>query len=391
MKQLEDVLARIKDLVVGPMHSTDLAELASLSTRCKTDLAAFASKLGRLNLTPHERRIGRAWKRLKAAFNEKELERMRDTIRDYIRTLNIRLTLLSTAHLSLSTTQSCEILDLLRQLRIEVRTSSVSNTEPHVAGPSLEAPTHGNASAPCQADAILEQSIDRLIQLVKGKECTVDSDDAEQLISDLQVLLESAQEKESSSTPLETTVDLARADNHQSTVLKELKLASSLIFSAPSIAINGRGPAKLMVPSPQGFVLQQKRKRKVIDTGSGTLTVVTNNRRRVYDRQDDSATTGNRGGKDFMAQIFFTSSISNSLLSISVSQGQVLHGSVSTIPRVLHGNIIPTDSQVFSTAAKGNVEDLVSLLTQGNASLHDHDPDGWSLLHVSLPGVGGLW
>lgn len=379
VKQLQDILERITQLQVDRICSTDLAELDSLSTRCKTDLAEFASKLGRLHLTQDDQRFGRVWRRLKTAFTEKDLERMRDAIRDYTAVLNIRLTLLTTTQLSLSTTQSSQVLDLLRQLQAEVRGSLNSkDVEMCPSDVSPQAARSSIAQASDEVDANLEQAVDRLIQLVKDKECTVDSDDTEQLILDLQTLLDSARAKELSPTSSGTT----RTET-PTNILKELKLASSLMFSAPSISINRTGSASTIRHTPEGFILQQDRKRKVIDMGCGTLTMTTNKRQRVYKRQDDSSNAENRGAKDFIAQILFRSAKSNSLLSISVSQRQLLQGSFSSIPKILHGNIIPTDSYVFNLAANGRVEDLMALLTGGGATLHDRNPRGWSLLHAS--------
>jgi hypothetical protein len=382
VKQLQDILERITQLQVDRIGSTDLAELASLSTRCKTDLAEFASKLGRLHLTQDDRRFGRVWRRLKTAFTEKDLERMRDAIRDYTAALNIRLTLLTTTQLSLSTTQSSQVLDLLRQLQAEVRGSLNSkDAEMCPSDVSPQAARSSIAQASDEVDANLEQAVDRLIQQVKDKECTVDSDDGEQLILDLQTLLDSAREKELSPT----TAHLERATSTETptNILKELKLASSLMLSAPSISINRTGSASTVRPTPGGFILQQDRKRKVIDMGCGTLTMTTNKRQRIYNRQDDSSNAEDRGAKDFIAQILFRSAKSNSLISISVSQRQLLHGSFSSIPKVLHGNIIPTDSYVFNLAANGRVEDLMALLTGRGATLHDRNPRGWTLLHAS--------
>ena len=69
-------------------------------------------------------------------------------------------------------------------------------------------------------------------------------------------------------------------------------------------------------------------------------------------------------------------------LSLSLSQRQNLDFSYSSIPTLCIDNIVSDDSRVFQVAAKGTVRDMEILLTAGKASLRDHNPFGWSLLHV---------
>jgi hypothetical protein len=71
------------------------------------------------------------------------------------------------------------------------------------------------------------------------------------------------------------------------------------------------------------------------------------------------------------------------MLTVFVRQSQTFRGSPLVIPRLFINNVLPSDSLVFRIAATGQVEDLVSLVTSGKASLRDHDTKGASLLHVS--------
>ena len=150
-----------------------------------------------------------------------------------------------------------------------------------------------------------------------------------------------------------------------------------------------------MIPSiPPGTVIDQQRKRKIIDTGSGTLTVATNKRQRRQTRPQRENITDNDGGnlRDFVANIVFKPKTCQTMFTVSVNQAQVFCGSfsVSSIPKLFFNNILPHDSLVFQLAAKGRVEDLKSLIAEGKASLRDHDPDGHSLLHVSTVLAGAF-
>jgi hypothetical protein len=68
------------------------------------------------------------------------------------------------------------------------------------------------------------------------------------------------------------------------------------------------------------------------------------------------------------------------MLTVYISQSQTLWGIPSTIPRLYVNNILPNDSLGFQVVATGRVEDLVTLVAAGKASLRGHDTKGNSLL-----------
>jgi hypothetical protein len=62
---------------------------------------------------------------------------------------------------------------------------------------------------------------------------------------------------------------------------------------------------------------------------------------------------------------------------------KITTGGFSSIhPTLSFCSMIPRNSIVFDTVIKGDVNDLVSMLVQGLASVTDCDPDGRSLLSV---------
>lgn len=397
--QLKSILERLSHIQLEPANSIDLTDLSNLTQRCATDLGNFESKLQGLNLSTDDRRFGRFWKRLKAAISEKELERMREMIRAHTLTLNFHLSLLQTAQLSFSSMQSTEILKLLKELKSDIAQSSFANHGTATSQNPNATATAIDATTTDTTESALEDSISRLIKLVNEKECTVESEDAEQLIDDLQTLIDSAHSKESIPVAPHEPGEGEAISN----IARELKLATSLIFSAPSIAINSNGMAissrrsncirssflkartGLIASAFSGCVIDQQRKRKVIDLDSGTLTVATNKRRRRHDGQQRDVTTDRSGasGREFFVEILFKPKTSQAMLAVSVSQGQLLRGSFSSIPRLSVNNVLPVGSLVFKLAENGRIEDLVSLVAAGKASLRDHDTEGQSLLHVS--------
>ncbi|KAI9666004.1 MAG: hypothetical protein M1821_003939 [Bathelium mastoideum] len=389
ISQLEGLLEQLSTIQANQATRSCDAALASTTEKCHTDIASLANKLLQMHISPADRRIGRLWKRLKATISEKDLERMRSLIRDHVAMLN-----------------SSQILERLGQLQDQVASlrgpAAADSHETLPFSHSDTATTTGQAGRTNAACDALACSISRLIELVHKKDCEVDSDDdATQLISDLQALLDNDHQKWSPTALIDTVKETgARLD-----VSKELSLTKNLIGAAPSIAINKDGKKNIprlrmrtntnaiqtveiqfAASIPSGTFVDQQRKRKCIDIGNGVLSLVTNKRqRRNMQLQHQIGTQGKDNKiREFIANVMFISKDLRSIITLTINQRQTLYDSVSSIPRLYVSNILPSNSLVFELAANGQVEDLKTLIADGKASLHDHDPRGWSLLHVSI-------
>lgn len=246
--QLQHILERLGQISFG--NATDVDEMAKLARKCAKDVAVFESRLQRLRISSADCRRARLRRRIQITFSDKDLEQMRDVIRAHVLMLNFRLNLVQTTQLSLSTTQSSEILGLLQQLKGDVASLHQSRAsginQPAVCTTSSDDEA---SDPPSPVDTALDESISRLTELVAEKECTVDSEDAEQLIQDLETLLASAQRNEVESSH-EATPDRLRSHHREGeAVWKELKLITNLISSAPSLAINRNGKTDLSKPA----------------------------------------------------------------------------------------------------------------------------------------------
>lgn len=142
----------------------------------------------------------------------------------------------------------------------------------------------------------------------------------------------------------------------------------------------------------RGTIIDQELKRKIIDIGDGLVTLTSTKRRcRHLGQPGDSMSCQTGHGRDFAAKLVFEPKNTNKMLTISVSQGQVVYDSFTSIlPQITVNSILPPESLVFRLAASGSIQELMSLVADGKASLHDHDTFGQSLLHVShsLPSLG---
>ncbi|KAM5372145.1 hypothetical protein ACJZ2D_007678 [Fusarium nematophilum] len=382
--QLESILQRLQQVSFGSASPADTAELARLAQKCADDLTGFNSKLQRLNVSAADSRGGRLWRRLKSCFTEKDLEQMRELIQTHVLMLTVRLNLLQTEQLSFSQTQSTEILGLLQQLKQDVAalqpsSSSSAASENPTASDSMEIDEEV-----LRTSSALEASITRLMRLLEKKACAVESDDAEELIEDFESLLKAIQA--GTAVPPEAPKGIDYADNDaDDDVSKELKLVRNIVLSAPSMKINQNGPLGFLAALPEGTVIHQERKRKIIDIGDGVVTI-TSNKRRCKFRPQSQAGAENEGisKREFIAKLVFKPRNADAMLTVSVNQGQVLFDSfTSMLPRITASNILPTGSLVFELAFTGRIQDLKKLVAEGKASLHDHDSHGWSLLHYA--------
>lgn len=397
IEQLKDVLERLSQAQIGVIGTTDSSHVAGLVIRCSNDMNAFESKLQNFTLSLDDRRIGRFWKRLNRVISEKELGRISDILRTHSLSLNLAVSLVQNAKLSLSAEQTAESLDILKQLKLEVAglrsSSAVSHdgtTGSQISGQASHHPD-GTPVAQEPVDIELEESVNRLVTLVEKQDYTIDSDEEEQLIHDLEILLQAAQRSESSdlAAPRPAASNAAR---DAVTVSKELKLAGSLILSAPSIALNCTGTTTA-ISVPPGTVIDQQRKRKAIDMNYGTFNVfTTKRRRRAKSLADESSKTARKRERDFLTKITFKPQSSETIFTISIGQVEVLNNSLLRMPRLSINHIRQPDAEVFEVAASGSIEELQSMCAEGQASIGDRTPLGQSLLYVRaniLPYLAG--
>lgn len=70
-------------------------------------------------------------------------------------------------------------------------------------------------------------------------------------------------------------------------------------------------------------------------------------------------------------------------VTINLHQRAIANGYLSLCPSISVGMILPDDSPIFGIVRCGDMDGLLSLLSQGKASLRDRNSFGTPLLHVS--------
>ncbi|KAJ4328886.1 hypothetical protein N0V84_000674 [Fusarium piperis] len=302
--QLRNILERLSRI---PMSISDAAELDGLVKKCSEDVADFEAKILRLDASDTDGRRCRAWRKLKAYFTERDLEEMRHVVRGHIQQLTLWFDLLHFEQGSSSKELSIKILDVVQSLSRDAappRQADAVQSAGQYSTPRRPVEL-GTADRMCGPD----HKISRLMLLLNEKPSVIESDDAQQLVGDLEHLLRSV-----------------RRD-----------------------------------AATKGVSDQRRRKPH------GNLT----------SGRDISM-------REFTAKLVFKPKNAPTMLTVSVNQGQFLFDSfTSMLPQVTVNSILPRDSLVFQLASSGSVQELMALVAEGKASLHDHDADGRSLLHHS--------
>ncbi len=243
--QLQSVLERLANLPPQYINQGDanLAVLQLAADRCREDMESIDRKLQRLNIRPTDRRVGKLWKLGMTAISEKELVQMQRFVHGHVMMLGLQLSLLQMSRMSASQSQLSEMKDSLRQLTEQMSAfrhnpnSTTAITHPTQPSPQiLDADSTGDAPEVPEIDPELEKSLVRLVECIGGKESTVESHDAQQMIDDLEALLRAA-EREESKVEDQSPGQCGQEQN----LSGELKVIRRLIGAAPTLAVNGTG------------------------------------------------------------------------------------------------------------------------------------------------------
>ncbi|CVK86527.1 uncharacterized protein FMAN_06203 [Fusarium mangiferae] len=381
--QLESVLQRLKQIPFASINNIDRSQLKALAKRCKGDLAELDHRLKSLDVSTLDGRRGRLWRNLKLCFSEKELDHIRNAVQSHLHHLTIQFHIIQARQLSLTATQSTQILSDLQHLKQEIAALRINSTaslvtEEESPSTSVRVTEVDDEEMDCSPDTSLDESINRLMRLLEKKPCVVESDDSEELLKDIEYLLDYIR---NDAEPVESE---GACQNCQQDVSKELKLMANIILSSPSMMINQTDATKrFWRPTGEQLLISQEPKRKAFETEDGVVTVTTTKRYQNLSSEIERGKIETR--RDFVAKLTYTSKSTKKMLRLSVNQGQSLFNSFTSIlPCAMVCNILPGDSLVFDTARSGSVQDLLKLFEGGLANLHDHDTNGWSLLHHSV-------
>ncbi|KAF5723497.1 hypothetical protein FMUND_1821 [Fusarium mundagurra] len=318
ISQLQNILQRLLQVVSSTARPADRSKLEQMVKKCRDDLVGFEAKLRKLDVSGANGRRGLLWRKFKICFEEKDLDRMRRSVGSHVQLLTLYLCTIQDQQSSLIATQSTEILArihqlqqtsptatrsteilagiqqlqhtlptatqlnevlvTLQQLQQDMAVLQVSSTSSQTKIGSLGISSRvvglDDENSPISQQTTLDDTIARLMRLLEKKPCTVEFDDAQEIFDDLERLLQSVLDDANFTKVGEGGVD------QDADVSKEMKLFTSLIFSAQSLRVNQTESMNSFEATEPRVGILQQRKRKEMDTGDNVLTVTTVKRRR---------------------------------------------------------------------------------------------------------------
>ncbi|KAG5813384.1 hypothetical protein H9Q74_003279 [Fusarium xylarioides] len=279
VSQLQSILQRILQVASSTVRPADRSELEQMVKKCRDDLVGFEAKLRKLDVSGADGRRGQLWRKFKICFEEKDLDRMRHSVGSHVQLLTLYLGTIQDQQSSLIATQSTEILAHIHQLQqtsptatqsteMLARIQQLQQTSPTAtqlnevlvslqqlqqdmavlqvssswaqtnvgsSGISSRVVELDDQNSPISQQSALDDTISRLMQLLEKKPSIIEFDDAQEIFDDLERLLQSVRDDANSSKVGEGEED------QDADVSREMKLFTSLIFSAQSLRVNQAG------------------------------------------------------------------------------------------------------------------------------------------------------
>ncbi|KAK6074327.1 ankyrin repeat protein [Seiridium cupressi] len=341
VKQLHSIVEQLQN-----QKSSDGLDLAT-EIHLEQDAAVIqqlAGKLSRLQIYPAETRTGVMWKRVKAALNEKELNKASAVIENCVAILTMQLLVGQRDTMT-------RILSSLNDMRQpEFSMPQMQREEPSDTSPArpLHSDQPGGYADKAQVDEML------------------------QILRQLQ-----AKSSHSSGTGVQPTVEVVD-ENLEGNKGGANDIHDELMETIDSLCLI-IGDSERTIKSDQADDITNKLKNIVGPYHDQTKT------------EESTVQCASRGrfrrrARRVSATLSFLPSANvphKRMLTISLQHIEYLDAVSLRIPRIHVNRIVPRDSLVFKLVLDGALDELRELLTQGEASIRDHDEDGRSLLNYS--------
>lgn len=322
---------------------------------------------------------------------------------------------------AMSTRQHETIMDNLARIQNQVEEGKASTVPtPEMFTPKVAMSDNSreekadNNTEDSQAGNGLSESIDRLCSLATKPRATAYSDQAQQIIADLEKILCLVSMEAKSPAPLESRkrkqdqqagLEFAELSRYPKQSL-DLKKLQGLLISSPYISINEQGQLVTELFKLSSFIdpfhiasfdtsitSENRRYRKTTfqnyDTTVGSAFVHIKKRRLRENSDHGQNNTVNIKPDEEVEEIFegridFIPKRTNRQIRISASfmQRVAKDGFFSLKPRLSFCAVIPYNSEIFDLVSCGDLKGIIDHIQQGKASLSDCDPEGRTLLNV---------
>lgn len=428
---------------------TDLSGLRKAMEECARSLADFRKQVEKLDVLPDEGKLGKVWKRVKVVLEKEDFRRMCVTVDHYISVFGTHLSLIGrrrdhyhkdefarhmlqtridsqalkqnndlleqlenglsgvesglTSLAGMSMAQYETMMEKLAQIQEELKASAVHAHDmftPKVSSPDNSKEEKAeNHTDDDHASNELSESIDRLCGLATKPRTTACSDDAQQIITDLEKILSLISREAKSPGTRETRkrkqdqladLESAEVSRYSKRGLRlDLKRLQGLLTSSPRISVNEQASFDTKTGS------ENRRHRKAAfqkyATTIGAISVQVKTRR-LLKNANQIETNVLTGKSDQEVEDIFEGTVSfipkkpdwRTKISTSFFQRSTKDGFFSFSPRLSFCAIIPDSSEIFALVSRGDLKGIINHLQQGKASLSDCDSKGRTLLNYAL-------
>ncbi|CAF3541791.1 unnamed protein product [Fusarium graminearum] len=386
LKRLRNDLLCAQNILETLRHSANVPANPVLDAHIQQSIegiCSIAEHLVKLQATPGDNGGKRLWKHLKIVLSENDMNRIRSELAQIVNNLNVRLSVLSWNTIS-------QVRDETHQIQQKMRTMDESLQYHHLLQAS--------------GFQALENNV---LTTYNGNH------------GDLQSRLSSIQQtiNSTSSISMSSSTDMCSLLNE----IKDLVVSEAKATREASTSNNVGSDSTASKPQKSAMLESIERLGALIDEKRETVDVYAEDDELAESAIDDlrNMLTAVRGGEDLklekeldkglrrfgrsfgqsklsinaqkghltdytMSLLFLPDKRSHHMLMASLTQRELLAGSVSSISRLQVNRLLPLDSPVFRVVAQGNLQGLLQMLQNGEASLRDHAENGASLLFYSM-------
>ncbi|RGP66883.1 hypothetical protein FSPOR_6265 [Fusarium sporotrichioides] len=352
LKRLINDLLGVQNILEALRQSENVSANTTLDAHIQQSiegLCSIAEYLVELQATPGDKGGKRLWKHLKIVLSENDMNRIRSGLAQIVNNLNFRLSVLSWNTVSQVRDGTHLIQQQMRTMDALLQSYHQSQTSGFQALENDMFNTYNGYHRDLQGRlSSVQQTIDSTSSISLSS-----STDMRSLLKEIKDLVISegkATREASSSNNIES--DSTTNKSQKSAMLESIERLGALIDEKRETV--------------DVYAEDDELAESAIEDLRNMLTAVRGEEELRLDKELDKGLR--RFGRSF----------GQNKLSINANS------SVSSISRLQVNRILPSDSPVFRMVAQGELQGLLQMLQNGEASLRDHDEDGASLLFYSM-------
>ncbi|KAK5062700.1 hypothetical protein LTR84_004774 [Exophiala bonariae] len=277
----------------------------------------------------------------------------------------------------MSVAQSRQIQELLKALgqSLSNQVSTIQITVPNDEIRNDPPQEDSSAERDKIADNAIKRHVENLCSLAKDREGCVESEQAEEIIEELQGLLnlfnaprrDANPEQHGRKRKAESKDDLEGEVHRKKKRVGIWRKLTGLMTTTDAIQVNGNGRSLKAFHNTIAYELE---------SDAAILSVIAT----THHHEETIRASDLRKSFSARATILPKSASFKNKITLSVSQQVTLQGYSSIHPTLTFANIIPFESPVFEIIKAGDLNEFELMLRTGQALLSDCDPEGRSFL-----------